>query len=133
MMGTVFSAWQDVPSGTAVPTHPSDGPNAVARGLSEDFADASIASDMAGDRSRIFASKSPDGLPWDEARCVIEGAGYAGEGLDAVHAEDMLGGVHRRQQVPDVLHRLRQGRELADRQRRDRLIQTRRGLASAPI
>src|SRR5438874_5138288 len=28
----VFSAWQDVPPGTAVPTHPSEDPNAVASG-----------------------------------------------------------------------------------------------------
>jgi hypothetical protein len=37
----------------------------------------------------FFAAHSPDGLVWDEARCVIEGAGYGGEGLDAIHAEDM--------------------------------------------
>lgn len=85
----VFSAWQDVPPGTAVPTHPSDDPDAVASGLSEDFAAASIASDMAGYRSRIFAANSPDGLVWGEGRCVVEGAGYGCEGLDAVHAEDM--------------------------------------------
>jgi hypothetical protein len=85
----VFSAWQDVPPGTAVPTHPSQDPNATVNGLSENFAAASIASDMAGYRSRIFAASSPDGLTWSNARCVIEGAGYGQEGLDAVHAEDM--------------------------------------------
>ena len=26
---------------------------------------------------------------WSESRCLVEGAGYGGEGLDAVHAEDM--------------------------------------------
>ena len=26
---------------------------------------------------------------WHGAECVIEGAGYGGAGLDAVHAEDM--------------------------------------------
>lgn len=84
-----FSAWQDVPAGTAVPTHPSEDPEATSNGLSENFAAASIASDMAGYRSRIFAAHSMDGLCWERARCVVEGAGYGGEGLDAVHAEDM--------------------------------------------
>src|SRR5436305_10890705 len=81
----VFSAWQDVPPGTAVPTHPSDDPGAVASGRSADFAAASIASDMAGYRSRIFAASSEDGLVWSETRCLVEGVGYGGEGLDAVH------------------------------------------------
>jgi hypothetical protein len=44
---------------------------------------------MAGYRSRIFAATSPNGLTWGNAHCVIEGAGYGGKGLDAVHAEDM--------------------------------------------
>ena len=85
----MFSAWQDVPPGTAVPTHPSEDPNAVASGLSEDFAAASIASDMAGYRSRIFVAYSADGLVWNRARSAIEGPGYGREGVDAVHAEDM--------------------------------------------
>ena len=85
----LFSAWQDVPPGTAVPTHPSEDPNAVASGLSEDFAAASIASDMAGYRSRIFVAYSADGLVWNRARSAIEGPGYGREGVDAVHAEDM--------------------------------------------
>ena len=84
-----FSAWQDVPPGTVVPVHPSHDANAVAKGLSDDFAAASIASDMAGYRSRIFAAYSTDGLVWDRAGCVIDGQGYVGQGLDAVHAEDM--------------------------------------------
>jgi hypothetical protein len=84
-----FSAWQDVPPGTVVPLHPSQDAAAVANGLSEDFAAASIASDMAGYRSRIFVAYSADGLHWDRAGCAIEGAGYGGEGVDAVHAEDM--------------------------------------------
>ena len=85
----VFSSWQDVPPGTAVPVHPSNDPHAVESGLSEDFAAASIASDMAGFRSRIFVAYSSDGLAWERGECAIEGAGYDGEGLDAVHAEDM--------------------------------------------
>ena len=84
-----FSAWQDVPPGTSVPLHPSHDANAVADGLSEDFAAASIASDMSGYRSRICVAHSADGLQWDRCGCAIEGAGYGGEGLDAVHAEDM--------------------------------------------
>lgn len=84
-----FSAWQDVPAGTAVPLHPSLDPNAVADGLAADFAAASIAADMAGYRSRIFMAHSPDGLLWNRVECSIEGTGYGGEGLDAVHAEDM--------------------------------------------
>ena len=84
-----FSAWQDVPPGTVVPVHPSQDANAVANGLSDDFAAASIATDMAGYRSRIFVAYSTDGLVWDRSVCVIEGQGYAGQGLDAVHAEDM--------------------------------------------
>jgi len=84
-----FSAWQDVPPGTPVPLHPSLDPEAVARGLSDDFAAASIACDMAGYRSRIFVAYSADGLAWERGPCAIEGEGYDGEGLDAVHAEDM--------------------------------------------
>jgi hypothetical protein len=84
-----FSAWQDVPPGTSVPTHPSEDADAIATGLSENFASASIASDMAGYRSRIFAAYSADGLTWQGASRVIEGAGYGCDGLDAVHAEDM--------------------------------------------
>ena len=85
----VFSAWQDVPPGTVVPTHPSHDADAVATGRSGDFAAASIAVDMAGYRSRIFVAHSSDGLVWERGGCAIDGAGYGGEGLDAVHAEDM--------------------------------------------
>lgn len=85
----LFSAWQDVPPGTVVPVHPSQDPNAVVNGLSVDFAAASIAADMAGYRSRIFMAHSADGLRWGRAECAIDGTGYGGEGLDAVHAEDM--------------------------------------------
>ncbi len=84
-----FSAWQDVPAGTMVPLHPSLDPNAMEAGSAADFAAASIATDMAGYRSRIFTAHSADGLRWDRAECVIEGTGYGGAGLDAVHAEDM--------------------------------------------
>lgn len=84
-----FSAWQDAPPGTVVPVHPSSDANAEADGSSEDFAAASTAVDMAGYRSRIFTAYSDDGLRWERGECVIEGAGYGGEGLDAVHAEDM--------------------------------------------
>ena len=44
---------------------------------------------MAGYRSRIFVAYSTDGLRWHRAECAIDGTGYGGEGLDAVHAEDM--------------------------------------------
>ena len=85
----VYSAWQDVPTGTIVPVHPSQDPNAITNGQSANFAAASIASDMAGYRSRIFATFSEDGLAWTPGSCVIEGAGHGRPGLDAVHAEDM--------------------------------------------
>ena len=85
-----FSAWQDVPPGTVVPVHPSMDPNAVDNGGSTDFAAASIAADLAGYRSRICAAFSSDGLQWERAGCVIEGAGCGTEGIDAVHAEDMV-------------------------------------------
>ncbi len=84
-----FSAWQDVPPGTKVPLHPSQDANAVTSGTSDDFAAASIASDMSGYRSRIFVAYSTDGLVWERAACAIDGLGYGGMGLDAVHAEDM--------------------------------------------
>jgi hypothetical protein len=84
-----YSAWQDPPAGTEVPVHPSHDPQAVEKGLSADFAAASIAADMAGYRSRIFMAVSTDGLTWGRGKCVIEGAGYGGAGEDAVHAEDM--------------------------------------------
>ena len=85
----IFSAWQDVPAGTVVPLHPSQDPDAIANGLSEDFAAASIAADIAGYRSRIFAARSSDGLTWERSGCVIEGDGYDSDEIDAVHAEDM--------------------------------------------
>ena len=84
-----FSAWQDVPAETVVPLHPSDDADAVASGRSDDFAAASIATDMAGYRSRIFVAYSTDGMAWERAACAIEGLGYGGAGLDALHAEDM--------------------------------------------
>ena len=85
----VYSAWQDVPPGTKVPLHPSHDVNAITTGSSEDFAAASIATDMAGYRSRIFMAYSADGLVWSRGECAIEGDGYHGDDLDAVHAEDM--------------------------------------------
>ena len=54
-----------------------------------DFAAASIVVDMAGYRSRIFTAFSEDGLKWHRGDCVIDGEGYNGAGVDAVHAEDM--------------------------------------------
>jgi hypothetical protein len=84
-----YSAWQDAPPGAVIPVHPSADANAETNGLSTDFAAASIASDMAGYRSRIFVARSADGLAWDRSACVIEGQGHGGDGLDAVHAEDM--------------------------------------------
>jgi len=85
----VFSAWQDAPPGSRVPVHPSENVDAVEQGASEDFAVASIAADMAGFRSRILVARSPDGQDWDGTELAVEGAGYGGEGIDAVHAEDM--------------------------------------------
>jgi hypothetical protein len=85
----VYSAWQDVPPGTVVPVHPSHDATAVESGRSADFAAASIAADMAGYRSRIFVAHSTDALLWAPGTCIIEGNGYCGDGLDAVHAEDM--------------------------------------------
>ena len=84
-----FSAWQDVPQGTRVPPHPSQDPHAATNGLSQDFAAASIACDLAGFRSRIFTARSTDGLNWDRGACVVAGAGYDSDEFDAVHAEDM--------------------------------------------
>ena len=81
-----FSAWQDVSPGTVVPVHPSRDTDTAG---GTDFAAASIACDMAGYRSRIYAAYSRDGLEWERGDCVIEGAGYGGDGEDAVHAEDM--------------------------------------------
>ncbi len=84
-----YSAWQDVPPGTPAPPHPSLNPDAVEDGLSADFAAASIASDIAGFRSRIYTAYSTDGLSWQRGPLAIEGEGYDGQGLDCVHAEDM--------------------------------------------
>lgn len=85
----VFSAWQDLPPGAVAPRHPSEDMDAVASGRSQDFAAASIAADMAGYRSRIYTATSKDGIRWERQTCIIEGSGYGGPGLDAVHAEDM--------------------------------------------
>ncbi len=84
-----YSAWQDVPAGFQTPLHPSHDPNAVANGNSDDFAAASIASDLSGYRSRIYVAYSSDGLNWERGPCAIEGLGCGGDGPDAVHAEDM--------------------------------------------
>lgn len=85
----LYSGWQDAPAGSVIPPHPSSDPNAAENGLSQDFAAASIASDLAGFRSRIFAAHSSDGLVFERDGCVIEGGGHGTEGIDAVHAEDM--------------------------------------------
>jgi len=85
----VYSAWQDVPAGTAVPPHPSADLGAVDNGGSADFAAASIAADMSGYRSRLMMAHSDDGLSWVRDGVVIEGDGYGGARIDAVHAEDM--------------------------------------------
>lgn len=84
----LYSAWQDVPPGTVVPPHPSSDP-ALAERTDIDFAAASIAADMAGYRSRIFAASSSDGLTWQRAGLALEGDGYGGRDVGAVHAEDM--------------------------------------------
>lgn len=55
-----YSAWQDVPLGTKVPPHPSQDPSAV-----------------------------DNGLAWGKSVCAVEGERYDGDGLDAVHAQDM--------------------------------------------
>ncbi len=82
----IFSEWQDVPPGTEVPPHPSTDSNVD---NSEDFAAASIASDISGYRSRIFTAYSRDGLVWDRGECIIDGGGYDCDGADAIHSEDM--------------------------------------------
>jgi hypothetical protein len=84
----LYSAWEDVPPGTVVPPHPSSDP-ALADREDIDFAAASIAADMAGDRSRIFEATSRDGLTWERAGLALEGDGYRGHDVGAVHAEDM--------------------------------------------
>ncbi|MBI4921397.1 MAG: hypothetical protein HY834_06570 [Devosia nanyangense] len=85
----LYSAWQDLPSGTVAPLHPSLDAAAVASGRSADFAAASIAADMSGYRSRILVAHSDNGLDWVRDGVVIEGDGYGGDDIDAVHAEDM--------------------------------------------
>lgn len=85
----VYSAWQDVAPGTPVPPHPSQDPEATSNGSSANFAAASIASDMAGYRSRIFLARSEDGLTWKRDGCILDGGGYDQDTMDAVHAEDM--------------------------------------------
>jgi hypothetical protein len=84
-----YSAWQDLPAGQARPVHPSLNANAVASGQSASFAAASIAADMSGYRSRILRAHSADGMAWVRDGVVIEGDGYGGSDIDAVHAEDM--------------------------------------------
>ncbi len=84
-----FSGWQDLPEGQPRPLHPSLNADAVATGQSASFAAASIAADMSGYRSRIFVAHSVDGMNWVRDGIVIEGDGYGGADIDAVHAEDM--------------------------------------------
>ena len=83
------SAWQDVGPGAEVPIHPSRNPKAVSSGISADFAAASIACDISGYRSRIYAAHSDDDNNWEIGECVVEGDGYGGSDPDAIHAEDM--------------------------------------------
>jgi hypothetical protein len=85
----LYSAWQDLPSGAVAPVHPSLDADAVANGTSADFAAASIAADMSGYRSRILVAASGDGLNWQRSGIAVEGDGYGGGDIDAVHAEDM--------------------------------------------
>ncbi len=86
-----FSEWADPPGGPpqGLPLHPSSDPDAVAKGTSANFAEISIASDLAGFRSRIHIARSADGINWERGPVVVEGEGYGGDGMDAVHAEDM--------------------------------------------
>jgi hypothetical protein len=84
-----YSAWQDLPPGAVAPVHPSHDAEAVAHGSSADFAAASIAADMSGYRSRILTGESADGICWTRSGIAIEGDGYGGKEIDAVHAEDM--------------------------------------------
>jgi hypothetical protein len=84
-----YSGWQDLPAGQPRPLHPSLDADAVATGQSASFAAASIAADMSGYRSRIFVAHSADGMNWTRDGIVIEGDGYGGTDIDAVHAEDM--------------------------------------------
>ncbi len=44
---------------------------------------------MSGYRSRILVTQSLDGKSWGDPTLCIEGEGYGGDGVDAVHAEDM--------------------------------------------
>lgn len=85
----VYSAWQDRPAGWPEPIHPAHDPDAVANGRSADFAAASIAADLSGYRSRLYLATSPDGITYTGAGLLVEGDGYGGTDLDAVHAEDM--------------------------------------------
>ena len=77
--GTSYSAWQDAPAGSIIPAHPSE-PGNGAGGEPEpeahtelDFAAQSIASDIAGYRSRIFQSFSIDGVTFGAPSVVVEG------------------------------------------------------------
>lgn len=85
----VFSAWQDRPEGWPEPLHPSHDPDALVNGRSVDFAAESIAADLSGYRSRLFLATSPDGHAYTGAQLLVEGDGYGGTDLDAIHAEDM--------------------------------------------
>ena len=85
----IFSAWQDAPPGSVIPRHPSDPTGTDTPQGELDFAAASIASDIAGFRSRIFQATSPDGLSFGPSECIVAGGGYDSDDIDAVHAEDM--------------------------------------------
>lgn len=85
----IFSAWQDAPPGTVIPRHPSEPAETDTPPGELDFAAASIASDIAGFRSRIFQATSSDGLSFGPSECIVAGGGYDSDDLDAVHAEDM--------------------------------------------
>ena len=85
----LWSAWEDRPDEGVAPLHPSVDADAVERGTSADFAAASIAADLSGYRSRLLEAVSPDGVAWGPGTVVIDGAGYGGQGPDAIHAEDM--------------------------------------------
>ena len=114
-----YPAWQNPPPGADVSVHLNDNPNAVEDGSSEDFAVVSIATDMAGYRSRIFVAYFRDGMKWERGECVSsKGQDTTGSGLDPVHAEAISFNVLDDGCYRIVLRCLRRERELVHRQHR---------------
>ena len=85
----VYSAWQDRPGGWPEPAPPVPRRRCGGERPKRRLRGGVDRGGSVGYRSRLFVATSADGDTYTGARLVVEGDGYGGADLDAVHAEDM--------------------------------------------